>query len=122
MTRWQIQTPLVVHWPGAKPQAFQHWTSHVDLVPTLMRDVLGCSTPPEAYSHGRHLLDASPRPYLVAYNGIRLAVLEPDRTTVLYEYGGMDIVDANYREIPGAVLRPDIMRDVLRETSQFYQR
>jgi hypothetical protein len=122
MTRWQLQTPFVVHWPGRKPQAFQHRTSHVDLVPTLMRDVLGCSTPPEAYSHGRHLLDASPRPYLVAYNGIRLAVLEPDRTTVLYEYGGMDIVDGNYRDIPGAILRPEVMRDVLRETSQFYER
>lgn len=122
MTRWQVQTPLIVHWPGRKPQVFEHRTSHVDVVPTLMTDALGCTTPPEAYSHGRNLLDASPRPYLVAYNGIRLAVIEPDRTTVLYEFGGTDIVDGNYREIPGAILRPDIMRDVLRETSQFYQR
>lgn len=120
MTHWQLQTPFVVHWPGRKPQAFQHWTSHVDLVPTLMHDVLGCSTPPEEYSQGRNLLDASPRPYLVAYNGIRLAVLQPDRTTVLYEYGGMDILDGNYREIPGAIPRPEIMSEVLRDTSRFY--
>lgn len=122
MTRWEIQTPLVVHWPGRAPQGLRHRTSHVDVVPTLMKDALGCTTPPEAYSQGRHLLDTSPRPYLVAYNGIRLAVMEPDRTTVLYEYGGYDIVDPNYREIPNAVLRPEVMRDVLRETSQFYQR
>jgi hypothetical protein len=122
MTRWQLQTPLIVHWPGRKPRSFRHRTSHVDVVPTLMRDVLGCTTPYEAYSHGRHLLDASPRPYLVAYNGIRLAVLEPDRTTVLFEYGGTDIVDENFRIIPGAVPRPDIIQNVLRETSQFYWR
>jgi hypothetical protein len=120
MTRWQLQTPFVVSWPGSKPRAFQHLTSHVDLVPTLLQDVLGCSTPAEAYSNGRNLLDTSPRPYVVAYNGIRLAVLQSDRTTVLYEYGGVDIVDGNYREIAGAAPRPRIMQAVLKETGRFY--
>ncbi len=120
MTRWQMQTPFVVHWPGRKPQVFSHRTSHADLVPTLMHDVLGCSAPPQAYSNGRNLLDTSPRPYLVAYNGVRLAVIEPDRTVVLYEYGGTDFVDLDYRELPGSVLRPKVMQGVLMDTSRFY--
>ena len=122
MTYWQIRTPLIVRWPGEKPRVIDYRTSHVDLVPTLMTKALGCTTPPDQYSNGRSLFDASPRPYLVAYNGIRLAVLEPDRSTVLYEYGGIDIVTPEYREIPDARPRPEIMNDVLRDTSLFYER
>jgi membrane-anchored protein YejM (alkaline phosphatase superfamily) len=122
MTRWQVQTPLIVHWPGQPARDIRHWTSHVDLAPTLMARVLGCSTPAGDYSNGRDLLDASPRPYLVAYNGIRLAVMEPDRITVLYEYGGMDVVNPDYRDIPNGKPRPEIMNEVLRDTSRFYRR
>jgi hypothetical protein len=122
MTRWQVQTPLVVHWPGQPAREIRHWTSHVDIVPTLMAGALGCTTPAEAYSNGRDLLDASPRPYLVAYNGIRLAVMEPDRITVLYEYGGMDVVNPDYRDILDAKPRAEIMSQVLRDTSLFYLR
>lgn len=121
MTRWQVQTPLIVHWPGRAAREFSHWTSHVDIAPTLLSDVLGCTTPPAVYSNGRDLLDLSPRPYLVAYNGLRLAVYESDRITVLHEYGGTEVVNPDYRDIPGAKPRPEIMTQVLRDTSLFYR-
>jgi uncharacterized protein len=122
MTRWQVQTPMIVHWPGEAPRAFEHRTSHVDLVPTLMTKALGCTTPVSDYSNGRSLLDTSPRPYVVAYNGLRLAVYEPDRITVLYEYGGLDVVTPDYQIIPDAKPRTEIMQQVLRDTSVFYTR
>ena len=122
MTRWQVQTPFIVHWPGHAPREFTHWTSHVDLVPTLLTGALGCTTPPAVYSDGRDLLDQSPRPYLVAYNGLRLAVYEPDRITVFHEYGGTEVLNPDYRDIPGAKPRPEIMTQVLKDTSRFYRR
>ncbi|MFI5399556.1 MAG: DUF3413 domain-containing protein [SAR324 cluster bacterium] len=121
LDRWQMKTTFVVRWPGRKPQVFTHRTGHVDLVPTLMHDVLGCSNPPQDYSNGRNLLDTSPRPFLVAFNGIRLAVIEPDRTDVLYDFGGTDFVDLDYNAIPGSVPRPAVMDGVVRDTSRFYR-
>lgn len=41
----QIKVPLVIHWPGKKPANIEYMTSHLDLVPTLLPEVLGCETP-----------------------------------------------------------------------------
>ncbi len=55
-TRWQTHTPLLVHAPGQKTyQREQRVSSHQDIVPTLMENVLGCSTAREAYSTGANL-------------------------------------------------------------------
>ncbi len=121
-SRFQMQTPLVVRWPGRGQRVIGAVTSHVDIAPTLLSDVLGCTTPPAEYSNGRNLLDATPRPYVVGWNGIRLAVAQPDRITVVYDFGGMDVLDLNYREIPGAVVQPQVMRAVIDDTQRFYRR
>jgi hypothetical protein len=55
-TRWQTHTPLLVHAPGQTTvQREQRVSSHQDIVPTLMENVLGCSTAREAYSTGANL-------------------------------------------------------------------
>lgn len=81
-TRWQTQTPLLVRPPNsyqlrapnsrqlqasnADPvHSAQQWhgrresriSTHQDLVPTLMREALNCTTPAEAYSNGENLFD-----------------------------------------------------------------
>jgi len=121
-SRYQMQVPLVMWWPGMGHQELAQWTSSVDIVPTVMTRVLGCTNPVQDYSNGRDLFDTSPRPYLVGYNGIRMAVTQPERITVIYDFGGMDVVDPDYHPIPGAAPDPKIMQDVLRDTSLFYKR
>lgn len=55
-TRWQTHTPLLVHAPGQKMARLENKvSSHQDIVPTLMQDVLGCNTAREAYSTGANL-------------------------------------------------------------------
>ena len=39
-TRYQTQVPLVIYWPKFGKKDYFHITSHVDLVPTLMKDFL----------------------------------------------------------------------------------
>ena len=65
-TRWQTQTPLLVRAPDAyqrRTQTLMHGqrekrpSTHQDLVPTLMREVLNCNTPAQAYSNGENLFD-----------------------------------------------------------------
>ena len=41
-----------MHWPGKKPANIEYMTSHLDLVPTLLPEVLGCENPTEDYSVG----------------------------------------------------------------------
>ena len=56
-TRWQTQTPLLVRPPGLKQgRRISQPSTHQDLVPTLMREALGCTSAPELYSNGTHLL------------------------------------------------------------------
>ncbi len=55
-TRWQTQTPLVVKSPGQIVGAVESRLSlHQDVVPTLMADALGCSSPTEHYANGSNL-------------------------------------------------------------------
>ncbi|MBM3972214.1 MAG: DUF3413 domain-containing protein [Planctomycetes bacterium] len=55
-TRWQTQTPLVVKSPGQSVGGVESRMSlHQDVVPTLMAEALGCSSPAEHYSNGANL-------------------------------------------------------------------
>lgn len=55
-TRWQTHTPLLIHAPGQNiAQREQKVSSHQDIVPTLMQEVLGCDTARETYSTGTSL-------------------------------------------------------------------
>lgn len=65
-TRWQTQTPLLVRAPNSYQQQASalyqarhenRLSTHQDIVPTLMRDALGCTTPAQAYSNGEHLFE-----------------------------------------------------------------
>lgn len=59
-TNYQLQVPLVVHWPGRK-QVISHRTSHEDVAPTLMSELLGCSNDIADHSTGTNLFSASAR-------------------------------------------------------------
>jgi len=41
---------------------------------------------------------------------------------VFHEYGGTEVLNPDYRDIPGAKPRPEIMTQVLKDTSRFYRR
>ncbi len=119
---WQTRVPLVVHWPGKQPRHIYHRTSHFDIAPTMMRDLLGCSNDPRDYSSGKHLIEGEPREYLLLSSYGQFAVMEPDRITVVDEFGHVSILGNDYRELPGASLRPHRMREVMEEMSRFYER
>ncbi|NOX76855.1 MAG: sulfatase-like hydrolase/transferase, partial [Gammaproteobacteria bacterium] len=117
---WQTRVPLVLHWPGKTPQHVTHQTSHFDLSPTLMRDLLGCDNPPQDYSSGKHLLDGQPGPYLLMSNYNQFAVMEAQRITVVDEFGNVDVMDQRYRPIPDAQLPNALMLSVMQEMGRFY--
>ncbi|MDD2581653.1 MAG: DUF3413 domain-containing protein, partial [Desulfuromonadaceae bacterium] len=120
--RFQTQTPLVVHWPGKTPAIYKHTTSHMDIAPTLMKDMFSCETDPARFSNGRDLLDSSPRPYVLISSWETFSTNEPDRITVVQQSGEMDILDAAYKPLPGAKLRPEISKSAMEGMGRFYAR
>lgn len=119
---WQTRVPLMIHWPGKKAANITQQTSHFDITPTLMKDVLGCNNKLQDYSNGKHLLTGESEPYLLLSNYNQFAVMENDRLTVVDEFGNVDILDKNYRSIPDAKISNTRMLSVMNDMSRFYQK
>jgi membrane-anchored protein YejM (alkaline phosphatase superfamily) len=120
-SRYQTQVPLIVHWPGRPARESTHRTSHMDIVPTLMQDYFGCANPTGDYSHGRHLLDDSPRPYLTMSSWARSAILQDSTMLVIGNYA-IEVRDLDYATQPDEKPDPDVLGSVMREMSQFLKR
>ena len=122
-SRYQTQVPLVVHWPGRPPREHRGMTSHLDVVPTLMSRVLGCTTPVEAYSNGFDLF-VTARPQFVSVGGESggTAVIEPGLVTLVERYGGVQVMDLAWHEQVGVAPSIDHLKSVLEAMSVFYAR
>jgi len=120
-TRYQLQVPMIISIPGRAPSVYRHRSSHYDLVPTLLQDVLGCSNPPSDYSSGRNLFSAEDWDWLLAGSYYNYAVLEPDQITVTYPHGSFEVRDWNYKIVPDPQVREDVLESVIKENSRFYR-
>ncbi len=120
-TRYQLQVPMIISIPGRAPSVYRHRSSHYDLVPTLMQDVLGCSNPPSDYSSGRNLFSGKDWDWLLAGSYYNYAVLEPDQITVTYPNGSFEVRDWNYNISPDPQVRGDVLESVIKENSRFYR-
>lgn len=119
---YQIKVPLLVYWPGRGFAEYKYRTSHVDLVPTLMRKVLGCSNAVSGYSTGIDLFEGRKNRVLQADSWSSRAVLEPFRTFVFYNYGGMDVYDENYTRLPADKPNTRTVLETVERMSRFYQK
>jgi len=118
----QIKVPLMILWPGKTRQTFHHRTSHFDIAPTLMSEVLGCTNPMSDYSMGKSLFDAdTERDWLLVHSYFNYGVVTKDRVITTYPVGGYDVRDHDGRQIKGARLEPKIQADILREATRFYR-
>jgi hypothetical protein len=54
-TMFQTRVPLIVYGPGREAQRLACRTSHVDVIPTILREFFGCTNDPRDYSNGVNL-------------------------------------------------------------------
>jgi membrane-anchored protein YejM (alkaline phosphatase superfamily) len=120
-TDYQIKVPLVIYWPGREPGNYDHATSHLDIVPTLMTDLFGCQNPVSDYSDGRHLLDPTGYDWLVVGGYFNYAIREPDRITMAYATGNYEIFDLTNGEVKNARLHYKIIKKVMDRAARFYR-
>ena len=118
-TRYQTQVPLVIYWPKKGKKDYFHMTSHVDLTPTLMKDLLGCKNPFSDYANGRDLRDSSPRKYIIMSGWEQYAIIEKNQIIVSHDLGGLFFYDLNYRRLKKGILSPSVSLSVAKELSRF---
>ncbi len=116
----QVGVPLVVYWPGITPAVYDHWTSHYDLVPTVMPQAFGCRNEIRDYSIGRNLLDTTPRQWLLVGSEDNFGVIESDRITSINFDRTFDITDRNLNEIDGAKINAPLIDEILRTINVYY--
>lgn len=118
---YQVRTPLIVYWPGTQPKVIRHKTSHYDIVPTLMTKALGCTSATSDYSAGRLLVSKRHRPYLLVGSYVDFAILQKDRSTVIYPGGNYEITYPNGHTMPQARLNPILLKKVYKGLNRYFQ-
>lgn len=115
----QIKVPLVIHWPGKKPANIEYVTSNLDLVPTLLPEVLGCSNPTNDYSVGTSIWkEAGRRDWVYSTGWSRDAFVEPHRIVLINAAGALEFLDKTYRPTKDRTI-PPYLADVLKENSKY---
>ena len=120
-TDYQTKVPLLVYDPSvAENPVINYRTSHHDIAPTLLQTVFGCTNPPEDYSLGKNLLDATPRPFTVFAGHTERVVRIGDSITALDKFGGVTQYDNTLRPL---ATPPDTatVREGLKSFRRFYR-
>ncbi|MEI6897317.1 MAG: DUF3413 domain-containing protein [Psychromonas sp.] len=89
--------PLIVLWPEKKSRRITRMTSHVDIVPTLMQEVLGVQNNASQYSNGQSLFNNSERAYILSGNLKKYVIYEEDKITQFNNNG--DVSSINWQGV-----------------------
>lgn len=117
----QTHTPLVVYWPGREATVFEHRTGHLDIVPTLMHDALGCINPTSDYSNGTSLYNSEGRDFVYLHSWSRNGYIK-DNYIHIWEWPvGLDVFYGDeYRPAYGESWpEPAIVTAIERERRRF---
>ena len=119
-TKFQAKTPLVIRWPGKGHLETEERTSMLDIVPTILPEVLGCTNPINEYSAGLNLFsqDLKKRQFVYSSNYSQNAFIEKERIILINELGILNFLDNNYRPSKDKSI-PVYIPKVLEETSKF---
>lgn len=122
----EVKVPLVLYLPGRKPGAVTALTSHMDIVPTLLK-LLGTRNPPADYSSGLDLFEKNSRRFVPVFSWDTSAIIAGGSALVmpLEAYGGgLKIYDRDYKPAPVKkafeVFSPDIL-GFQQEAKRFYK-
>lgn len=90
---YQLHVPMIVFWPGRAPTTVTEMTTHYDLVPTLMQEVLGVTNTASDYSVGENLFTSHRLLYYIAASYGDYAILHHGGVLRIYPDGDYKILD-----------------------------
>ena len=124
-SRYQTQVPMIIYWPGKKPEVVSHMTTHYDIAPTIMNNLLYCDTDVRAYSLGRDLFRnyIAPLSSHIMGNYSSFSILDiQNKLLLVKDYNGTastfkadDLEESTYKISPG------IVKKALEDMAIFYK-
>ena len=116
-SKYQVNVPLLVKFPNRDEKEVSYITSHVDIVPTIIRYGFLSSTPYEDYSLGSDLFNKDGRDYIYM-KGEEYAILNNNLTTIFKKFGLYEVRDENYN-IADKKLDSSLLNKLLKDLSRF---
>ena len=100
-SRDEVQVPMIVHWNGLATEKISKLTSHVDLVPALMKHIFKVKNPIADYAQGRDLFDLTSSADWVLVSNYRWNVIvQPDGTQYhIDNRGNYEKYDRTYQKM-----------------------
>ena len=121
-SRAQVGTPLVVYYPGIQPAERHYRTTHYDIVPTVLKTVLGVKNPPEDYSMGHYLDDDTPRKWQYVGKVLDWAfIIDDDIILEKQGTGVVDVFDKHMTPLYDYQINPKELNEALQRVSRFMQ-
>ncbi|GGB32199.1 sulfatase [Oceanisphaera marina] len=117
----QLKVPLVIGWPAqSQPAQFDHPTSQLDVVPTLMRQALGVQSPVRSYSTGQSLFKADANRWRLASDKDEYAIYQQQDITLFNRRGDMQLLGAeDYRTKANASPELSLLLQVMSDLNRF---
>lgn len=116
-TRFQTGVPLLLYAPDIAPAVYWHRTTHFDVMPTIMRNYLGCDDAPATYSVGRSLFEHGGREIILLSEYADFAIMHANQTAIVREHG-MELRDAQHLKLD-ARLDPKVIEAALEQKTRF---
>ena len=116
-TRYQTGVPLLIYAPGIPVGEYRHRTTHFDVMPTVMRDYLGCEDPFATYSVGDPLFEPGGREIIVMSEYADFAIMHGNRTAIVRSHG-MEVRDEDYLKVD-IRLAPEAIATALEQKARF---
>lgn len=119
-SRYQTGVPFIWYQPGRPAAVYEHRTSHFDVMPSVLREMLGCEVPFEQISVGQPLFDPSPREVIVMSDYDEFAIVEPDQVAAVRR-SGISVFDSRYRPLRNSAISPKVIAEALEQKQRFYK-
>ena len=118
----QVHVPFIYYYPGNTPEVYAHRTSHYDVVPTVMKRVLGVKNPAGDYSMGCDLFTPERPPYHLAGDPQNYAFI---MNNVIYEKkvaGNIQVTDSLLNKLPRNQVNSGLLLEAIEYKNTFLKK
>lgn len=117
---YQMNVPFIISWPGKIAHRWDKLSTHYDLAPTLLRDVLGVENEDKSYSSGRNLFSNQLHDWLLLGNRQHYVIYEPGTITEFNRQGDFSIYTRkNYQLLDDSRPNMAVLLQVMNELTRF---
>jgi membrane-anchored protein YejM (alkaline phosphatase superfamily) len=120
-TPYQLHIPMMIYWPGMKPQHRDYFASNMDVAPTLLQRVLNCKNLLQDYTVGKSIFSKGGRPYLISGSYTDYAYVTPKQIIRVYPGGDYIINGPLGHHQYQAQLNVPLLKTASKELTRYYK-